>query len=313
MPASNDISIRAKLARWGLRRFIKRRAHRQTLSESRRQFAAMEWLIPAPPRRVSIASVIAGGVNGEWIVTPRSKSDRYVLYFHGGAYRVGSPRVYRHFTWRLAAAARAQLMAVAYRLAPEHPYPAALEDAAAAYEWLLERAEDSGRIGIVGDSAGGGLALALLLKLRDDKAPLPGAAVALSPWTDLALTGRSLTINAETDVMLNASDLPVFAADVLAGTDPHNPYASPVYGDCTGLPPTLIHVGSDEILRDDAERMAARMRAAKCHVELAVWPRMPHVWHSLAPFLPEANDAITQIQNFLDRVLDAGRIRQRES
>ncbi len=226
-----------------------------------------------------------------------------MLYLHGGGYRLGSPATYRHFTWRIATAARARLLVLDYRLAPEHPFPAALDDALAAYRWLAANA--AGRHVVMGDSAGGGLALALLLRLRDAGLAPPDAAVVLSPWTDLALTGASLQTNAEADPMLNADDLPAFAADYLAGADPRNPYASPLYGDPTGLPPTLIHVGGDEILYDDAVRMAEKMRTAGCAVELRIWPRMPHVWHLLAPMLPEAKFAIADIGAFVERVLAA--------
>ena len=301
MPAQSRISFRAKLARLGLRWFVKRSGQRQTLKESRRQYVAMQRVIPRPPRSVSTTHINAGGVTGDWIVTPQSRTDRSVLYLHGGAYRVGSPTIYRHFTWRLAEVTRAGLLAIDYRLAPENPFPAALNDAFGAFRWLRER--KPGDSIIMGDSAGGGLALGLLLKLRDMGSPMPRAAAVLSPWTDLALTGRTLALNADADVLLNTSDLPEFAADYLAGADPRTPYASPLYGDPAGLPPTLIQVGSDEIIRDDAVRMADKMRQAKCHVELSIWPRMPHVWHMLVPFVPEAQAAIMQIGRFVEEAL----------
>jgi epsilon-lactone hydrolase len=151
--------------------------------------------------------------------------------------------------------------------------------------------------------AGGGLTLALLLRLRDGGHPLPAAAVAMSPWTDLALTGASLVRNARSDPMLAVADTRLFAGCYLGGFDPRHPYVSPAYGNPAGLPPTLIHVGSDEILHDDAMRMAKNMRAAGCHVELEVWPRMPHVWHLLASVVPEAAKAIARIGAFTDRTL----------
>ena len=187
-----------------------------------------------------------------------------------------------------------------YRLAPEHPFPAALEDAVAAYRWLLADGADSRRIAVMGDSAGGNLAFAMLLKARDEGLPLPAAAVGLSPWLDLALASPSFRLNAEADPILNADEAPKFVEYYLAGADPRMPYASPLYGDPAGLPPTLLQVGSDEILRDDSVRMAEKLRAAGCHVELEVWPRMPHVWHLFAPVLPEARRAIERIGTFLD-------------
>jgi monoterpene epsilon-lactone hydrolase len=294
-------SLRAELARVGLRWLVRRRSHDQSIDAARQAFQSIEALIPRPPADTRITPVDAGGVRAEWVVTPTASADRQVLYLHGGGYRLGSPATYRHFTWRIATATRARLLAIDYRLAPEHPLPAALDDALDAYCWL--RKSGNGDITVMGDSAGGGLALALLLKLRDEGLPLPAAAVALSPWTDLALTGASLQSNAAADPMLNADDLPRFAADYLAGADACNPYASPLYGDPRGLPPTLIHVGGDEILHDDAVRMAERMRGADCQVELRIWPRMPHVWHLLAPVLPEAKFAIAAIGAFVERAL----------
>jgi len=302
----NDrISLRAKLLRLGLSWFVKRRAGHETLEQSRRRFLAMEALIPHPPRGTKTITINAGGVNADSVVTPASRANRHVLYLHGGAYRLGAPSTYRHFTWRIASAAQARVLVIDYRLAPEHPFPAALEDAISYYRWLLAEGADPRQIAVIGDSAGGGLALALLLKLRDGGLPLPAAAVALSPWTDLALTGASLTLNAKLDAMVHAGDVPKFAADYLAGSDPRHPYASPLYGDPTGLPPTLIQVGSEEILRDDAVRMAERMQRAHCQAELQIWPRMPHVWHLMAPILPEAREAIAEISKFLQRTMVA--------
>jgi epsilon-lactone hydrolase len=303
MPRRRRASLRGELARLGLHWFVRRRNHRQTIEQARHNFRAMEALIPHPPRSTLITPVDAGGVTAERVSSPASRTDRAILYLHGGGYRVGAPSTYRHFTWRIASAARAWLLVIDYRLAPEQPYPAALEDAVSAYHWL--RAHGPRSLAVIGDSAGGGLALALLLKLRDEGLPMPAVAVVMSPWTDLALTGASLTVNARADPMLNADDLPKFAADYLDGADPRDPYASPLYGDPTGLPPTLIHVGSDEILRDDAVRMAEKMLRANCQVELAIWPRMPHVWHLLAPVLPEAQAAIAEIGAFVERSIQA--------
>jgi acetyl esterase/lipase len=151
----------------------------------------------------------------------------------------------------------------------------------------------------MGDSAGGNLVFAMLLKARDEGLPLPTAAVGLSPWLDLALTGPSFRLNAEADPMLNADNAPKLVHDYLNDADPRAPYASPLYGNLAGLPPTLIQVGSDEILHDDAVRMAEKLRAAGCQVELEIWPRMPHVWHLFASILPEARQAIARVGLFL--------------
>lgn len=295
------MSLRAELVRLGLRWFVKR--PRPTIAAARAGIRAAQKWVPAPPSGTEVCKVDAGGVAGDLIATPASRPDRHVLYLHGGGYVSGSPALYRNFTWRIAAAARARVLALDYRLAPEHPFPAALDDAFAACRWLFTGTADPRRTAVMGDSAGGGLALALLLKLRDGGHERPAAAVALSPWTDLALTGASLERHAKTDAMLTVADTRMFATSYLAGADPRDPYASPLYGNPAGLPPTLLHAGSDEILRDDAVRMADRMRRARCHVEIEVWPRMPHVWHLFAPVLPEANTAILRIGEFADKTL----------
>jgi epsilon-lactone hydrolase len=301
------VSLRAELARLGLRWFVKRRRRlNPTLASARANMLAAKAWIPAPPAGTEVSAIDAGGVPAELVSTPASQPGRHVLYLHGGGYVTGSPALYRHFTWRVAAAARARVLAIDYRLAPEHPFPAALDDAFAACRWLLGgKAADPHRTAVMGDSAGGGLTLALLLRLRDGGHALPAAAVALSPWTDLALTGASLVRNAGSDPMLAVADTRLFAGCYRGGFDPRHPYVSPVYGNPAGLPPTLIHVGSDEILLDDAMRMAKNLRAAGCHVEIEVWPRMPHVWHLFAPVLPEATRAIARIGAFAERMLAA--------
>ena len=295
------MSLRAVLVRAGLRCFSKR--PRLTVAAARASIRAAQAWTPRPPAGTQVLAIDAGGVPSELIATPASRPDRHVLYLHGGGYATGSPVLYRHFTARIATAARARVLVIDYRLAPEHPFPAALDDADAAYRWLLAGRADPRSTVVMGDSAGGGLALALLLKLRDSGRDRPVAAVALSPWTDLALTGASLAHNARSDPMLNLADTRLFAESYLAGADPYHPYASPLYGDPAGLPPTLIQAGSDEILRDDAVRVAKKMSAAGCHVEIEVWPRMPHVWHLFAPVLPEANAAIARIGAFISRML----------
>lgn len=296
------MSLRAELVRLGARRFIKGHDY-QPAEQSRRYLRNMEALTPRPPLGTTTVRLNAGGVSADRIAVLNSHASRHVLFLHGGAYRAGAPSNYRHFTWRIAKATRATVVAIDYRLAPEHPFPAALDDAVNAYRWLLSEGATAANTLFMGDSAGGGLTLATLLKLRDDGLPLPAAAVALSPWTDLALTGASLKLNARSDPMLNAEQLPAIAAEYLAGADPRLPYASPLYGDPVGLPPIVIHVGGDEILRDDAVRMHERLCRGGCLAELEIWPRMPHCWHLFAPMLPEARRAITNIANFARRHL----------
>ena len=297
------ISLRAHAVRLGLRLFVKRRYRREPIEVVRQRFKRMELLVPRPPLGTKTRNFSLNGLPARTITVRKARPGTEVLFLHGGAYSVGSFRNYGHFTWRLGKAARARVLALDYRMAPEHPYPAALNDALAAYCWLLDQGARPDRILLAGDSAGGGLTLALLLKLRDEGVPLPAGAVALSPWTDLATTGASLHTKADTDPMLVASEIPHHAAMYLGGADPRDPYASPLYGDPRGLPPTLIQAGGDEVLLDDAVRMAEKMQAAGCDVELQVSPRMPHVFQLLATVMPEAQAAVAEIARFARRVL----------
>ena len=298
------MSIRGELLRLGLRTFMKRRDTRFDVTTWRERMRSMEKLVPRPPRHAETSVVEAAGLSFHRITTPASRPGRHALYLHGGGYVSGAPVYYRHFTWRLADAAKAHVWALEYRLAPENLFPAALDDAMAAYGWLASQPGANDLV-IMGDSAGAGLVLCLLLKLRDTGSPLPRAAVSMSPWTDLALTGASLTENAASDPMLTLRDLPSLVRCFLAGADPRNPYASPLYGDTSGLPPVLIQVGSDEILRDDAVRMAEKLQQHNAQSRLEIWPRMPHVFQLFVPVLPEAHQAIAHIGKFIADVQSA--------
>jgi acetyl esterase/lipase len=291
------MSLRACLLRASLHLLAKRNTRPLGgVADWRRSSARAERFVPRVPRGFNVSLVDAGGTKAELVSWQGAERD--ILYLHGGGYVVGSPLLFRDLTWRLAKAARARGLCLDYRLAPEHPYPAALEDAVAGYQWLLSQGVGAHRIAIVGDSAGGGLALAALLKLRDEGAALPAAAVALSPWTDLALTGDSFARDVKRDVF-KLEELRILAASYLAGADPRSPYASPLFGDLAGFPPVLIQVGSDEMLFDDSVRVAERLRSAGAQAELEIWPRMPHGWHLYARILPEARQAISRIGEFV--------------
>src|SRR5262245_4219378 len=295
------LSFQARVMRPCMRVVVKRSIRRNgTVKKVRRGLALMMPLVPRPPRSTKTEAIVVGGVPADCTTTPASRPDRYVLYLPGGAYVAGDPRLYRDITWRIATQCRVRVVCIDYRLAPEHPFPAALDDSVAAYRGLLADGVAPHHIALMGDSAGGGLVLAAMMRLRDEGVPLPAAAAAVSPWTDLALTGESLTLNAEVDPLLPVELAPQVVELVLAGADPRNPYASPLYGDPAGLPPTLIQVGGDDVLRDDAVRMAEKMRAAGCHVELDVWPGMWHVWHALVRVLPEARAAVVRIAGFME-------------
>ncbi len=237
----------------------------------------------------------------EWIDPPDAQADRVILYFHGGAYCLCSINTHRSMAAHIAEAARARVLLIDYRLAPEHPFPAAVEDAVDAYNALLDWGMESGNIVIAGDSAGGGLALALLVNLRDASAPLPVAAVCISPWTDLSLSGESMITNAKADVMLNYQTLEQSAGYYLNGVNANTPLASPVFADLHELPPLLIQVGTDEIILSDATRVAEKARAVGVDVTLEVWASMQHSWQFAADFVPEGQKAIERIGVFMQR------------
>jgi len=252
---------------------------------------------PAPGTAVEPAD--ADGVPAEWVTAAGVSGDRVLLFFHGGAYHLGSPARLRSVVARLSVAASARVLSAGYRLAPEYPFPAAVEDALTAYRWLIAGGTDARQVVISGDSSGGGLALAALVALREAGDPLPGAAVVMSPWTDLALAGESLRTRAAADVLLTPEGAREAADWYLAGQDPRHPHASPLYADLRGLPPILIQAGDAEILRDDSARFAVAAQAAGVDVTLEIWPEMPHVWHVFAGLLPEADQAIERIGAWL--------------
>jgi acetyl esterase/lipase len=245
--------------------------------------------------------VVANGVQSEWVIGSGVDTHRVVLFLHGGAYVMGSLNTHRALVARLSTSSNARALSVAYRLAPEHPFPAAVDDAVSAYRWLRLQGVSANQIAIAGDSAGGGLAAATLVALREAGEALPGCGVLLSPWTDLAGTGESLITKAEVDPIIQGLGTGVSApaAAYLAGADPTNPLASPLYADLRGLPPLLIVVGSDEILLDDSTRLAMRAREAGVDVTLDVWEDMWHVFPFSAPAVPESQEAIRRVGTFI--------------
>ena len=248
------------------------------------------------PADVHCRPVSTNGVAAEWIAAPNANLD-VMLYLHGGAYALGSISTYREFVARLARAARMRGLAINYRLAPEHPFPAAVEDAITAYDWLLAEGVEPSRIIVAGDSAGGGLALAVQVALRDAGKPLPAGVVCISPWTDLTLSGASIQSKAAVDPVLDAGSLERYAKLYARGHDRSAPLISPLFADLSGLPPLLIQVGGDEILLDDAVRCAGRARQAGVEVRLEVWDEMFHVF-PLVPFLPETKKAVEYVAGF---------------
>jgi acetyl esterase/lipase len=254
----------------------------------------------APPGAVYRGARV-GGVAGEWVTAAHGAGPAPVLlYLHGGGYFTCSPRTHRPITASFAQAGF-DVFVPDYRLAPEHPFPAAVDDAEAVWKALCLAHSAAGRPTVGGDSAGGGLALGLMTRLRDAGSLLPAAAALFSPWTDLASTGESMRGNARRDATLWAPGVPIAAAWYLDGADPLTPQASPLYARLAGLPPLSIDVGEREILLDDSRRLAARARAEGVAVTLNVWPVVPHVWQMAWAFLPEGRQSLHRAATFLHR------------
>jgi epsilon-lactone hydrolase len=241
------------------------------------------------------------GIPVEWITPPRPKSKSVIMYLHGGAWVLGWYQNHRVLASHIAEASRSRVLAVDYRLAPEHPFPASLNDCLAVYRRLIIDGIEANQIVIAGDSAGANLALAAMITLRDAKEALPAAAVCISPMTDLAFTGRNY--HSPKDSLLTAEFARSMSRLYVGNRDARFPLISPHYGDMIGLPPLLIHSGEDEILLNDAERLADNARRAGVDVMLKVWPKMWHVWHILVPYLPEATQAVDDIGSFIRRYI----------
>jgi acetyl esterase/lipase len=263
---------------------------------------------------IRTSPVSANGVPGEWIYGPSidavpdgatpQRSRKILLYLHGGGYVVCSPATHRLMVARMCREAGFDALLIDYRLAPEHPFPAAVEDAEAAYRWLLASGYAASDIVVAGDSAGGGLTLSLLLTLREAGMPLPAGAALLSPWTDLALTGLTMLTKAKADPMLRLDSAALATRHYLQATSPTHPIASPLHACLDGLPPLLVQVGSEEILLDDSRRLVAKALDAGVDASLEIWPGMMHVFQAF-PKMPESGHAITRIGRFLKMRADA--------
>lgn len=251
------------------------------------------------PWAVRVTPVRAGDVRAEWVTPKNTDVNGVLIYLHGGWWVMGSPRTHRALVAALAEGAGVTALSLGYRLAPEHPYPAAVDDCVTAYHWLLAQGFEPGRIVVAGDSAGGNLALALLLRLRDEGAPLPAGAVLLSPITDLGLSAASHATRRALDPYMAGADPGRFITAYVGSQDPQQPYLSPHTADLHGLPPLLVHVGDHEVLLDDAVCLGERARAAGVEEATVVWPGMSHVFQLQHQFVPEARRANREIAAFI--------------
>jgi len=269
-----------------------------SIAEHRAQYERAERVFRIPAD-VAVERVTADAAPAEWLRPAAARPGHAILYLHGGGYVIGSPRSHRHLAAAIARAAGTDALLLEYRLAPEHPFPAAVDDAVAAYRFMLGRDIAAEHIAVAGDSAGGGLVVATLLALRDAHLPRPAAGVCISPWVDLTCSGASYRSKAAVDPIVRQAGVAEMARAYLGATDPRAPLASPLFADLRGLPPLLIHVGSDEVLLDDAIGLAERAKAAGVDATLEQWDRMIHVWHWFLHLLDEAQAAIDSIGAFV--------------
>jgi len=253
------------------------------------------------PRGVRAQQAGGGGVVGQWVEPEGASRNRAFLYLHGGGYVMGSVRSHRQLAGYIAKAADAPVLSIDYRLAPEHRFPAAVDDAVNGFRYLLDQGVDPQRVAVAGDSAGGGLTVATLLRLRDLGEPLPAAGICISPWVDLTCSTGSYTSKSCSDPIVNRETTLEFARMYLGDRDPREPLASPVFADLTGICPLLIQVGSEEVFLDEAVALKEAARKVGVPATLEVWDEMIHVWHAFAPMLKEARDAIEKIAQYFER------------
>lgn len=270
-----------------------------SIPDLRRQVEKSAGMFGKLPAGIEASPFTIDGLPAEWIMPAAAGKDKAILYFHGGGYVVGSCPAHRSIVAKFVQGSGIGALLFGYRLAPEHPFPAALEDALAAYRRLLADGVSPAHIVLVGDSAGGGLTLATLIALRDQGLPLPAAAVALSPWTDLKCSGESYRTKIKVDPATWPGSWTVFSKYYTNGNDPGHPWISPLYGDLRGLPPILIYVGTDEVLLDDSIRFAEKARKAWVDVTLKVGEGMFHCYPVCTPLFPEARQAMEEICFFI--------------
>lgn len=268
----------------------------------RKAMDGMLGMLP-PAEDMTFVPVDAAGVPAEWSTADVAESGRVVIYFHGGGYVMGSVASHRNLVAHIARRSGARVLNVDYRLGPEHPFPAAVDDAITAYRFVLESGVPAAKVAIAGDSAGGGLTAACLVALRDAGETLPGAAVCISPWLDLSQSFGSWQSKSHLDPMLEIKQIKTCADAYLAGADPKTPTASPVFADLHGLPPLLVQVGTAETLLDESVEFARRAKAAGVDATLDVAQDMIHVWHAFADLLPEGRKALDDLAAFLDAKL----------
>ena len=251
------------------------------------------------PESVTITETEIAGVAAEWLVGPTGKDGPVMLYLHGGGYVAGSLKSHRHLVAYLADKIGGRVLNIDYRLAPEHPFPAQIEDAIAVYAAMLDDGIDPANLFIGGDSAGGGLTMATLLSARDKGLPMPAGAILFSPWMDMTVSGETLVTKADVDPSITPTMVQNTVNNYLGGADPNDPLASPIFADLSGMPPILIQTGENEVLLSDSQTLNSRLIEAGSQSQLEVWSGMFHVWHQFWPMLSEARDALDGAAKFI--------------
>ena len=291
-------SLQSYATRWTVKNLIAPILNAETpIAIQRKKLDKLTGIAPLP-RGVSTRNITIRGMPALWIDV-QAKTQRTLLFLHGGAYNIGSIDSHKELAARLGLASKANVLLIDYRLAPEHAFPAGLDDALEAYQWLLKQGYKPSNISIAGDSAGGGLALSLAMKLRDMKTPLPACLCLISPWTDLTMSGESVRTNATKDIMLNPTWMRLLAHNYAGPDKLADPFASPHYGDYKGLPPMVVHVGEDELVLSDSERLASKAKASGVELSLDINPDMWHIWHVHAGYMPEAKKALKKLGRFI--------------
>ncbi len=277
-----------------------------SMAQVRATYTAFQAQQP-PPEGVRFEEVNMGGVPATLVQPEVRSSDIVLVYLHGGAYIVGEPAGYRGIGGNYAKLLGASVYIPDYRLAPEHPFPAAIDDGLRAYEWLLEQGIPAGKIAFAGESAGGAMVVSVMVAAKHKGLPLPAAGVAISPWANLEHTGASMTNREGLDPLNTKPLLDLLARTFLAGALPNHPLASPVFADVTGLPPILVQIGENELMLSDAIRLASHLADNRVRVNLEVWPRMPHAWHFFQSYLPEAEQALRESARFMSETVGAAK------
>jgi acetyl esterase/lipase len=295
------MSFQSRLGCWWIRLTMKRKPPGEAglVDFTRRRFEPPTWIVALHSLGIVIRQADEP-VKGEWILPDSAWDDTSVIYYlHGGGYISGSAKTNRPVTIPLARRLKRRVFALDYRLAPEHHFPAGLDDALAGYQWLISTGINPRNITVAGDSAGGGMTLALAMRLRDSGEPLPACLVCLSPWTDMTGSGQSITANSDLDPMFAAEDIERYASAYLGHAAQHDPLASPLLGNLAGLPPLLLQVGRNEVLLDDARAVHAKVVAAGGSSKLRIFDRVFHGWHFGTPFVPESRTALREIAEFV--------------